>query len=107
MKALLLLAALPGALLAQALEGTWQGTLTPVPNREIRMVFKITRDGNTHQGVYYNIDAGRQLNLGAVTLQGSTVKIALPGMGATYEGKLAADGNSITGALTQGANALP
>ena len=29
MKQLLLLVALPGALLAQTLEGTWQGTLTP------------------------------------------------------------------------------
>jgi uncharacterized protein (TIGR03435 family) len=107
MKSLLLLAALPSALLAQALEGTWQGTLTPVPNREIRMVFQITRDGNAHQGVFYNLAAGRQLNLGAITLQGNTVKIAIPGMGGTYEGKLEANGNTIAGALTQGANALP
>ena len=107
MKALLLLAALPGALLAQALEGTWQGTLAPVPNREIRMVFKITRDGDAHQGVYYNIDAGRQLKLGAITLQGNTVKIAIPGMGGTYEGRFEADRNSITGALMQGGNSLP
>src|SRR4051794_2378189 len=90
MKLLILLAVLPGALLAQALEGTWQGTLTPVPNRELRMVFKIVKDGNAHQGVYYNIEAGRQLNLGAITLQGNTMKIAIPGMGATYEGKLEA-----------------
>jgi uncharacterized protein (TIGR03435 family) len=107
MKRLLLLAALPGALLAQALEGTWQGTLIPAPNREIRMAFKITKDGNAHQGVFYNLDAGRQLNLGAISLQGNTVKIAIPGMGGNYEGKLDADGNSITGALTQGPNPLP
>jgi uncharacterized protein (TIGR03435 family) len=107
MKRLLLLAALPGALLAQALEGTWQGTLIPAPNREIRMAFKITKDGNAHQGVFYNLDAGRQLNLGAISLQGNTVTIAIPGMGGNYEGKLDADGNSITGALTQGPNPLP
>ena len=42
MRHLLLLAALPCALLAQALEGTWQGTLIP-PNQNdgIRLAFKI------------------------------------------------------------------
>jgi uncharacterized protein (TIGR03435 family) len=98
---------LPCVLSAQTLAGTWQGTLTPAPNRDVRMVFAITRDGNTHQGVYYNLDAGRQLNLGAMTVQGTTVTIAIPGMGATYEGKFAADGNTITGTLRQGGNALP
>lgn len=107
MKLLLLLAMLPGVLLAQALEGTWQGTLTPAPNREIRMAFKITKDGSAYQGMYYNLDAGRQFNLGAITLQGNAVKIALPGMGGTYDGKFDADGNSITGTLTQGGNTLP
>jgi len=108
MKYLLLLAALPGALLAQTLEGTWQGAITPPNlNREIRMAFKITKDGNGHQGMFYNLEAGRQLNLGAITLQGNVVKIAVPGMGGTYDGKLEADGNSITGALTQGTNPLP
>src|SRR5262245_27422704 len=89
----LLLAALPAALLGQALEGTWQGTLTPVPNREIRMAFKIGKDGNGYQGMYYNIDARRQFNLGAITQQGNALKIVIPGMGGTYEGKLDADGN--------------
>src|SRR5712671_1996725 len=98
MKYLWLLAALPSALLAQALEGTWQGTIIPPnQNREFRMAFKITKDGTGHQGVFYNLEAGRQLNLGAITLQGNVVKIAVPGMGATYDGKLEADGNSITG----------
>ncbi|HEX3877711.1 MAG TPA: TIGR03435 family protein [Bryobacteraceae bacterium] len=107
MKSLLLLLALPGAILGQALEGTWQGTLTPAPNREIRIAFNITKDGNAYRGLYYNIEAGRQLNLGAITLQGNTIKILIPGMGGTYEGKFEADGNSITGALTQGAKTLP
>ena len=107
MKSILLLAALPGAILGQALEGTWQGTLTPVPNREIRLAFKITKETSAYQGLYYNIEAARQFNLGAITLQGNTIKIVIPGMGGTYEGKLEADGNSITGALTQGGNTLP
>jgi len=99
-----LAAALSCALFAQTLEGTWQGTITP-PNqtREFRLAMKITKDGS---GTFYNLEAGRQLTLGAITIQGGTVKIAIPGMGATYEGKLESDGNSIVGKLTQGGNPL-
>src|SRR6476620_12101345 len=96
----LLLAALPGALLAQALEGTWQGTLIP-PNQNdgIRLAFKIDKNGNAYQGRFYNLANGRQLNLGAITLQGSAVKIAIPGNGMNYEGRIEPDGSSINGML--------
>ena len=72
MKLIWLLALCPGAILAQSLEGVWQGVLIP-PNqgREIRLAFKITKDGNAYQGMFYNLEANRQLNLGAITLQGT------------------------------------
>ena len=59
MRHLLLLAALPCAPLAQALEGTWQGTLIP-PNQNdgIRLAFKIDKNGNTYQGTFYNLRTG-------------------------------------------------
>lgn len=108
MKHSLLLAILSGALLAQTIEGTWQGTLIP-PNQNdgLRLAFKIATNGNAYQGTFYNLANGRQLNLGAVTLQGNVVKIAIPGNGMNYEGKIEADGKSITGTLTQGTNPLP
>jgi uncharacterized protein (TIGR03435 family) len=108
MKLLLLLAVLPGALLAQGLEGTWQGTLAP-PNLNdgIRLAFKIDKNGNTWQGTLYNLGNGRQFNLGAITLHGNDVKIAIPGNGMNYEGRIESDGNSITGTLNQGTNPLP
>src|SRR6185503_12045761 len=104
----LLLAALSGVLLAQTVEGTWQGTLIP-PNQNdgVRLAFKIDKNGNAYQGVFYNLANGRQLNLGAITLQGSAVKLAIPGNGMTYEGMIETDGNSITGTLIQGTNPLP
>ena len=34
--------------------------MPPNQNREIRMAFKITKNGNGHQGVFYNLEAGRQ-----------------------------------------------
>ena len=108
MRHLLLLAALPCALLAQTVEGIWQGTLTlPNQNAEVRLVFKIDKNGSAYRGTFYNLGNGRQFNLGAITLQGNAVKIVIPGNGMTYDGKIEADGNSITGALTQGTNPLP
>jgi uncharacterized protein (TIGR03435 family) len=108
MKQLLLLAVLPAIMLAQSLEGTWQGTLQAPNNRELRAVIKITKNGNALQGVFYSIDqGGAQLAISSATLQGSTVKMTIPGIGGSYDGKLEADGNSITGTMTQGPNPLP
>ncbi len=107
MKHLILLAALPCALLAQSIEGTWQGTI-PNPNNEIRLAFTIAKSGDAYQGTFFNLANGRQFNLGAITLQGTALKIAIPGNGMTYDGKLEADGNSIAGGLTQqNGNAQP
>jgi uncharacterized protein (TIGR03435 family) len=44
---------------------------------------------------------------GTVTLQGSTVRMSVPGIAGAYEGKLNADGNSITGTWSQGGPPLP
>ena len=108
MKLLFFLTALAGALLGQAIEGTWQESLVlPNQNDGIRLALKIDKNGNAYQGTFYNLANGRQLNLGTITLQGNAVKIAIPGNGMNYEGKIEADGNSITGTLIQGTNPLP
>jgi len=52
----------------------------------------------------YSIDQGGQpINASAITLQGSTVKMSVAGIGGTFEGKLSADGATITGTWSQGA----
>src|SRR5215468_9862282 len=90
-----------GQLLAQSLVGDWQGTLQvpQAPNGQLRIVIKIsTTDADTLRAVLYSIDQpGPPAPSSAVTLQGSAVKITVPGIGGTYEGKLEADGSSITG----------
>lgn len=92
-------AALCGTVLAQDLTGTWQGTLQRP--QELRAVIKIVRNGDALQGTLHSIDQGGQGRpINPVTLQGGTVKMAIPGIGATYEGKLEADGNSISGTFT-------
>ncbi|HXP84447.1 MAG TPA: TIGR03435 family protein [Bryobacteraceae bacterium] len=103
MLGIIALAAWPGgALLAQDLTGTWQGTLS-ANNRDLRTVIKISKaDGNALKAVLYSIDQGGQGLAGAATLQGQGVKITIPGIGGTYEGKLNTDGKSITGTWSQG-----
>ena len=95
-----------GALFAQDLTGTWQGTLQA--GRELRTVIKITKNGAAMKGTLYSIDQGGQgLPISVVTLEGSTVKMNIPGIGGSYEGKLDSDGTSITGNFTQADHPLP
>ena len=78
-----------GALLAQDLTGTWQGTLTLPNGKELRTVIKVTKaDGSALRGTMFSIDqGGRGIPINPVTLQGTTVKMSMPGIGGTYEGK--------------------
>ena len=94
-----------GALLAQDLTGNWQGTLQPPQAaKPLRIVIQISKaDGAALKAVLYSIDQGAQGLAGTVTLLGSTVKMSIPGIGASYEGKLDSDAVSMAGTFTQGA----
>jgi uncharacterized protein (TIGR03435 family) len=96
-----------GTLFAQNITGTWQGTLQA--GKELRIVIKISRtDTEALKALMYSIDqSGQGISASAITLQGSAVKMSVPGIGGTYEGKLSADANSITGTWTQGPSPLP
>jgi uncharacterized protein (TIGR03435 family) len=95
------------ALLAQNIVGQWQGTLE-TSQRPLRLVFKIARNADESLNVQgFSIDqSGQPVVASVAKLDGGTLKLTLPGIGATYEGKLAADGNTINGTFTQN-NALP
>jgi uncharacterized protein (TIGR03435 family) len=86
---------------------TWQGTLHA--GQDLRTVVKIAKaDGGGYQAMFYSIDqGGAPLPVAKITLEGTTVKMSLTAIGGTYEGKLSADGNSITGNWSQGPNPLP
>jgi bla regulator protein blaR1 len=103
---ILALAVLQGsALFAQNIVGTWQGALKlPQGGKQLRIVFKIsTTDNDTLKAVMYSIDQGGQgIAITQFTRQGSDVKMVVGGIGGTYDGKLSADGNAITGNWTQG-----
>jgi uncharacterized protein (TIGR03435 family) len=103
------LAIFPGALVAQDLAGNWQGTLNA--GRELRVVFKIAKgDGATPwKALFYpNIDQpGPAVAVGAITIQNGSVKLPIPGMGGSFEGKLNPEGNVMTGNWIQGPSPLP
>jgi uncharacterized protein (TIGR03435 family) len=86
----------------QGIAGTWQGTLHA--GRDSRIVVKISKvDDGGYNAVFYSIDRGGDgLAATKTTLEGTTVKMTIPIIGGTYEGKLNGDGQSITGTWTQG-----
>jgi uncharacterized protein (TIGR03435 family) len=106
MKKLTLVAALTAlsgqALFAQDFTGTWQGTLTAGP-QSLRVVMKIAQEGGKLTATNYSIDqTGQPFPAGAVTQSGSAIKITIPTLNGTYEGKLTADGKTINSTWSQG-----
>jgi len=97
-----------GALFAQNIAGTWQGSLQgPQGRAPLRIVMKISRaDEESLKAVMYSIDQGAQpINASAVTLQGSNLKMTVVAIGGNYEGKFS--GDTITGTWTQGGPPAP
>jgi len=108
---LLLLTALAvstGAAFAQDVIGAWQGTLH-TPQRDLRIIVKISKGPNGPQGAFYSIDQGAQsLPINAISVQAGLLKFAVPAAGGTYEGKFSnTDNTTIAGNWTQGPNPLP
>ncbi|MDP9051099.1 MAG: TIGR03435 family protein [Acidobacteriota bacterium] len=90
-----------GAARAQDVTGDWQGTLHA--GKDLRIVFKITKDDGKLKAVGYSIDQGAgAMNAAGVTLDGKDLKFAVPGVGGSFQGTLSADGNTISGTWNQG-----
>src|SRR6185437_12380536 len=91
------------------IEGTWQGTLHAPGGHDLRTVLKITKDdkGALH-GMFYSIDqSGQGIPTSSVSFENDTLKYGIDFISLKYEGKLSADGNSISGSSTQGEHSLP
>jgi uncharacterized protein (TIGR03435 family) len=92
---------------ATGFEGTWQGTLHV--GQDLRIVTKITKaDATNYKAIFYSIDQGGQpLPIDKTVVDGSSITLNLNLISGKYEGKLSADGKTITGTWTQGGNPLP
>jgi uncharacterized protein (TIGR03435 family) len=100
-KAIALAAFSAATLLGQDITGIWQGTLQ-TPQRDLRIVMKIAKDQGGLKATMFSIDQGGSAVGGSVTLQAPAVKISIPGIGGSYEGKLDSDGVTLTGTWSQG-----
>ena len=91
----------------QNLAGQWQGTLQA--GKELRLVFMLTPNaaGGGYTATMHSIDQGGQGITAVPLVQGGTVRLSVAQAGITFEGKLAADGNSIVGTFTQGPGSMP
>ena len=95
------------ALHAQDLAGIWQGTMQAGP-QNLRTVFTITSENGALKAVMRSLDQGGQpIPVTTVTAQGAAVRISVEAVSGTYDGKMTADGKSISGTWSQGPRALP
>lgn len=94
---------------AKDIPGTWQGTLHAPGGHDLRTVLKITKDdkGALH-ATFYSIDQGGQgIPTSSISFDNGTLKYGIEFISLNYEGKMSADGNSISGTSTQGDHSLP
>ncbi len=97
-----------GAMHAQNINATWQGTLKAGP-QELRVVVKIAVDDKDKlKADFYSIDQKTPaIPASSVTRDGSAIKMLIPALNGTYEGRLSSDGNTMTGTWTQGGPLMP
>ena len=89
--------------------GTWQGTGHAPGGHNLRLVLKIAKDEKGGlSATLYNLDQSDPPMVGSlVSFERGTLRFVNDFPRLTYEGKLSADGNSISGTVTQnGSSAL-
>ena len=93
-------------LFAQDLAGDWQGRSPPAP-QQLRLIVHIDKgEGAAWKAALLSIDQspdrGARMAADSVTVQGTSSSWRRRQLRATYEGTIAADGNSIAGTWSQG-----
>ena len=94
------------AVCAQDLTGDWQGALK-AGAQELRLIVHIEKGDSggwkaTLASIDQSPDRGATIAADSLTLEGQDVKIAVPAIRGSYEGKLSADATAIAGKWTQG-----
>jgi uncharacterized protein (TIGR03435 family) len=102
-----LMLGLGGELRAQAIVGTWQGTLPDAAHS--RLAVKISKtDAGALRGVFYRIDHDNgSIPLSSLTFTPPEVNLASMFVDTTFHGVLSADGKTITGTWAQDKQTYP
>lgn len=87
---------------AQDFTGQWNGMLK-VPNQELRLVFKIKKEGKAYIATMDSPDQGaKDLPTSSTEVEGNTIIIKAASMGMTYTGELDEAAGIIKGTFQQG-----
>ena len=89
--------------------GTWQGTEHTPDGHDLRMVLKIAKDEKgALSATLYSLDQTELADAGgSVSFQEGKLRFVNDFPGLTYEGKMSADGNSMSGTMTYAKRSLP
>jgi uncharacterized protein (TIGR03435 family) len=90
---------------ASSLAAIWQGTLHA--GQDLRVVFVISKSDKGYTAVFHSIDQGLDIPAAAIRVNGAAVDMTVLADRATYDGKLSADGNTMTGTWVQPPNSFP
>jgi pimeloyl-ACP methyl ester carboxylesterase len=91
---------------AQDISGDWQGNLK-AGAQEFRILLEIAKSDNgewtaTMLSIDQSPDRGAGVPVTSFSLNGSSIQFAIGAVGGSYDGKLSADGTSISGTWMQG-----
>jgi uncharacterized protein (TIGR03435 family) len=91
-----------------SIEGTWQGTLH-LQGQQFRAVVRVsgTDLNNLHVELYSIDQSGQPIPASSASFQDGVFKYAIKLMDSSFEGKMSADGQSISGTVTQGPISTP
>jgi pimeloyl-ACP methyl ester carboxylesterase len=100
------LTAIPLLAYAQDISGDWQGTLK-AGAQELKILLQVAKsDGGAWRATMLSIDQspdrGAGISATSFTLDGANIRFAIDAIRSSYDGKLSADGTSISGTWTQG-----
>ena len=101
-------AALPLAA-AQDIPGEWHGSIDVPNDAPLRLALHIARDSSaTIRARVDSIDeGGMDLPIDSITTGEATMKFEMKNVGGAYQGKMTADGSSITGSWSQDGTVWP